>query len=51
MFVLIFTLQPSQVMAPKWYPDDGDPHTLHGILDISFGIFPPGHVPIIIKTV
>ena len=26
-----WTLQPSQVMAPKWNPDDGALHTLHDI--------------------
>ena len=35
------TLQPSQVMAPKWYPEEGAPHTLHGILPISADILVP----------
>ncbi len=31
----IHTLQPSQVIAPKWNPDDCAPQTRHGIIEIS----------------
>ena len=38
----ILTLQPSQVRAPKWKPEDGPPHTRQGILETSQPISPPG---------
>jgi hypothetical protein len=38
---IMLTLHPSHVMAPKWKPDDGAPHTLHGICRISDDKFGP----------
>lgn len=37
--VSIFTLHPSQVMAPKWNPEEGAEHTRHGISDICMSLF------------
>ena len=43
---MVPTLQPSQVMAPKWNPEDGAEQTRHGMSDIWVSLLDSPSLPV-----